>query len=176
MVDLGSSIVRDVVITEARTLCFLGSCVRDIDHQVPVVMEQFPTAHTVIIHVGSNNIKLHKLEQSKADFRGLIGKLKETDKLVLISGPLPAVGHGIDCFSHLHYWLESYCSSIDLEIITLLTTSGRGPSFIRGIVCISRGAKFSANIEEAIIKHWLNNSSSPALNVLEFYSVIVVLL
>jgi hypothetical protein len=49
-------------------------------------------------------------------FRGLIGRLKETGKWVLISGPLPRIGHGMECFSHL-FCLKCYNFSMDLEYI-----------------------------------------------------------
>uniref|UniRef100_A0A674EBC0 Uncharacterized protein n=1 Tax=Salmo trutta TaxID=8032 RepID=A0A674EBC0_SALTR len=97
VVAIGSAIVRDVVVMKARTYCFPGAPVRDIDHQVPGAMEMHPN-------------------QLKDYFRGLIGRLKETGKWVLISGSLPT----IECFSHLlslHYWLKSYCSSMNLEYI-----------------------------------------------------------
>lgn len=116
VVAIGSSVVRDVVVLKARSHCFLGAPVRDIDHQVPAVMEKHPNAHTVVIHVDTNVIHLPKSAQLKDDFRGPIGRLKETGKWVLISGSLPT----IECFSHLlslHYWLKSYCSSMNLEYI-----------------------------------------------------------
>lgn len=71
-----SSIVRDVVVAEARTHCFSGAHLHDIDQQVPAVMEKHQNAHKEVIRVGTNNINLHKSEQLN-DFRGLIDRLKE---------------------------------------------------------------------------------------------------
>jgi hypothetical protein len=60
---IGSSIVRDVVVAEARGHCFPGARARDRHQQVPAVMEKHPNAYTVVIHVGTNNINLHKAIQ-----------------------------------------------------------------------------------------------------------------
>uniref|UniRef100_A0A4W5KG39 SGNH hydrolase-type esterase domain-containing protein n=1 Tax=Hucho hucho TaxID=62062 RepID=A0A4W5KG39_9TELE len=100
-VVVGSSIVRDVVVPEARTHCFPGADLRDIDQQVPAVMEKHQNAHKVVICVGTNNINLHKSHQLN-DFRGRIDRLKEEWEC-------------FSCLLWLHCWLKSYSFSMDLE-------------------------------------------------------------
>lgn len=123
---------------------------------------------TAVIHVGTNYNNLHKSEQLKDDIRGLIYRLKETEKRVVISRPLPTIRHEMGRFCPLlwlHYWIKSYCSSMDLKFIDNFDHIWERPKFYKmdGLNPNRKVTKvILANIEEALMKHWLNNSPTPA--------------
>ncbi|KAJ8381157.1 hypothetical protein SKAU_G00019350 [Synaphobranchus kaupii] len=76
VIVIGSSIVRDINPLGAKTFCFPGAYVLDIDRQVPAVLQQHPDAHLLIVHVGSNDIKLGETETLKKDFEQLWNRLE----------------------------------------------------------------------------------------------------
>jgi hypothetical protein len=70
-----------------------------------------PGADTVVVHVGSNDIRRASLEHLKMDLKELTLALK---KQPIISDPVPSLGRGCKRFSRLlvlHIWLKDYCSS-----------------------------------------------------------------
>ncbi|KAJ8351960.1 hypothetical protein SKAU_G00234360 [Synaphobranchus kaupii] len=51
VIVIGSSIVRDINLPGAKTFCFPGAYVLDIDRQVTAVLQQHPDAHLLVVHV-----------------------------------------------------------------------------------------------------------------------------
>ena len=73
-----------------------------------------PGVDSVVVHVGSNNIRRASSEHLKFAFKELILALKDSKKQPVISGPVPSLGRGCERFSRLlalHIWLNDYCSS-----------------------------------------------------------------
>jgi hypothetical protein len=54
-VIIGSSMVRNISVPKAKTLCYPGARIQDKTRLLPTVLPQMPGADTVVIHVGSNN-------------------------------------------------------------------------------------------------------------------------
>ena len=57
--------VQHVVLPKAQTLCFPGACILDIKVKLPSFLDQYPSASTVILHIGSNDIKAQQSEKLK---------------------------------------------------------------------------------------------------------------
>ncbi|KAL2091709.1 hypothetical protein ACEWY4_011507 [Coilia grayii] len=110
---VGSSMVRHVTLPRSETWCLPGARVEDIQTRVPKVVEQHPTASAIVVHVGSNDIRLQQSEKRKSDFTSLIQTILATGKKFIVSGPIPSA-----CFSdmqfsrirQLHAWLVGHCS------------------------------------------------------------------
>ena len=113
VVLVGSSMVRHVTLPRSETWCLPGARVEDVQTRVPEVVEQHPTASAIVVHVGSNDIRLQQSEKLKSDFTSLIQTILATGKKCIVSGPIPSA-----CFSdmqfsrirQLHAWLVGYCS------------------------------------------------------------------
>lgn len=63
---IGDSIIRTVGLPRGITYCFSGARTLNIVENIPPVPDRHPTVHTVIIHRGTNDIKLRqstKLQQ-----------------------------------------------------------------------------------------------------------------
>ncbi|KAJ8359207.1 hypothetical protein SKAU_G00157320 [Synaphobranchus kaupii] len=153
---VGSSIVRDVDVPGGKTICFPGARVSDINKQVPSVLKQHPSAHTLIIHVGFNDIRLCCSLQLKRDFEELWDTLSGTGKHFLISGPLAVKGRDSESFSRLlslDNWLRSFCTATGIDYIENFDTYWNKPHLLKrdGLHPNSKGAKLlSTNYVEAL--------------------------
>jgi hypothetical protein len=104
--------VRNISVPKAKIMCYPGARVQDIRSLLPTVLPQMPGADTVVVHVGSNDIRRASSE--------LIFVLKDSKQRPIISGPEPSLGRGCDRFSRLlalHIWLKDYSSSAGVTFI-----------------------------------------------------------
>ncbi|XP_058252295.1 uncharacterized protein LOC131357365 isoform X2 [Hemibagrus wyckioides] len=107
-VIIGDSIVRHVRATAAkgkvRTRCFPGARVVDVAAQVPAVLNK--NIGAVVLHAGTNDIRLRQTEILKKDFKNLVEKVRTTSPPPrIVSGPLPMFQRGIErlyCYNGLH--------------------------------------------------------------------------
>ncbi|XP_063076449.1 uncharacterized protein LOC134466480 isoform X2 [Engraulis encrasicolus] len=109
---IGSSMVRHVTLRNAQTWCLPGALVADVQSNVPDALSQYPTATTLIVHAGSNDIRLQQSKKLESDFLSLINTLRSTGKKYAISGPIPSVCFSAFQFSRirqLHVWLMRHC-------------------------------------------------------------------
>lgn len=98
--------------------CFSGARVSDFAHLVPIVNAD--RSATVIIHAGTNNIRLRRSETLKKDFISLHSRIRSTAHKIVISGPLPVYNRGIEAFSRLfslNDWLKTWCFANNLDFI-----------------------------------------------------------
>ncbi|KAL2076869.1 hypothetical protein ACEWY4_027536 [Coilia grayii] len=117
---IGSSMVRHVTLPRSETWCLPGARVEDVQTRVPEVVEQHPTASAIVVHVGSNVIRLQQSEKLKSDFTSLIQTILATGKRFIVSGPIPSA-----CFSdmqfsrirQLHVWLMGHCSHENVPFV-----------------------------------------------------------
>ncbi|KAK3515632.1 hypothetical protein QTP70_025336, partial [Hemibagrus guttatus] len=99
-VIIGDSIVRHVHATVAkgkvRTRCLPGARVLDVSAQVPAILKK--NIGAVVLHAGTNNIRLRQTEILKKDFRSLVEKVRTTSPMtrIIVSGPLPTFQRGIE--------------------------------------------------------------------------------
>ncbi|KAK3568628.1 hypothetical protein QTP86_011442 [Hemibagrus guttatus] len=115
-VIIGDSIVRHVRATAAkgkvRTCCLPGAHVLDVSAQVPAILKK--NIRAVVLHAGTNDIRLRQMEILKKDFRSLVEKVRTTSPTtrIIVSGPLPTFQREIKKFSRLfafNEWLQSWC-------------------------------------------------------------------
>ena len=118
-VIIGSSIVRHVRATsgkgKVRTHCFPGARVLDVAAQVPEILNGDERVGAVVLHVGTNDIRLRQTEVLKEDYRSLIETVHITspEATIVVSGPLPTYRLGQERFSRLfalNEWLMSWCN------------------------------------------------------------------
>ena len=91
---IGSSMIKDVYIPPSpsgpcKVHCFPGARVRDIQRRLPSILAGYTKVSTIIVHVGTNDIRARQTEVLKADFTALLTTLMDTGRRIVISGPLP---------------------------------------------------------------------------------------
>ncbi|CAM4545148.1 unnamed protein product [Leuciscus chuanchicus] len=100
-VIIGTSIARHVHATsgkgKVRTHCFPGARVLDVAAQVPEILNGDERIGAVVLHAGTNDIRLRQTEVLKKDYRSLIETVRSTspETTIIVSGPLPTyrLGH-----------------------------------------------------------------------------------
>ncbi|KAK3515990.1 hypothetical protein QTP70_000323 [Hemibagrus guttatus] len=103
-VIIGDSIVRHVRATAAKgkvhTRCLPGARVLDVSAQVPAILKK--NIGAVVLHAGTNDIRLRQTEILKKDFRSLVEKVRTTSPTtrIIVSGPLPTFQRGIESQEH----------------------------------------------------------------------------
>ncbi|KAK7891097.1 hypothetical protein WMY93_023060 [Mugilogobius chulae] len=109
---LGSSMVRHVRINTGHTSCHPGALVKDITDSAPTILRHHPTVTTVVLHIGTNDIKLQQSETLLDHYKTLISTIQSLNKQCIVSGPLPPPRFGDVKFSRirqLHIRLMKYC-------------------------------------------------------------------
>ncbi|KAK3545590.1 hypothetical protein QTP70_008131 [Hemibagrus guttatus] len=123
-VIIGDSIVQHIRATAAkgkvRTRCLPGARVPDVSAQVPAILNK--NIRAVVLHAGTNDIRLRQMEILKKDFRCLVEKVRATSPttMIIVSGPLPTFQRGIEKFSRLfafNEWLQSWCQDQKLPFV-----------------------------------------------------------
>ena len=117
---IGDSIIRHVSLHNAHTVVFPGATVAVITDRIQEVSTSFPDADSLIVHVGTNDIKKQQSELLKREFIQLFGVLKHLHYRITISGPTPMLGRGLERFSRLlslNTWLQSACLTHNLNYI-----------------------------------------------------------
>lgn len=124
---VGSSHVRHVSLPKAETCSFSGAKVMDINSHITNLTAARPQISTVIIHVGTNDIKFKQSEVLKEHFRTLITTTTATGKTCIISGPFPSPRHTDAQYSrilNLHIWLKGHCLEKGIPYTDNFTTLG----------------------------------------------------
>ncbi|KAK3509392.1 hypothetical protein QTP70_033165, partial [Hemibagrus guttatus] len=123
-VIIGDSIVRHVRATAAKgkvhTRCLPGARVLDVSAQVPAILKK--NIGAVVLHAGTNDIRLRQTEILKKDFRSLVELVRTTlpTTRIIVSGPLPTFQRGIERFSST---VLMACTQAELEQQSSQTTS-----------------------------------------------------
>src|SRR4029434_11357784 len=103
---IGSSMIREFYIPPSPS----GPC----------KVHSYNKISTIIVHVGTNEIRARQSEVLKADFTALLTTLMETGRRIIISGPLPTYRRGAERWSrlfNLHTWLRATCASLDIDCV-----------------------------------------------------------
>ncbi len=85
---VGSSIVRRVEASKAKTVYWLGACVQGVKSSA-LQLFQKQSVSTLVAHAGFNDINFKQAERFKAEFISLIDDLLNTGKQCVIAGLLP---------------------------------------------------------------------------------------
>uniref|UniRef100_A0A3P9HT38 SGNH hydrolase-type esterase domain-containing protein n=1 Tax=Oryzias latipes TaxID=8090 RepID=A0A3P9HT38_ORYLA len=108
-----------------------GASVKDIHN---FLTSKPPSASTLIIHAGTNDIKFQQSETLKADFIHLIHHIQQLNLHCIISGPLPSPRYRDTKFSRirqLHIWLKSYCHSLNIHYVDNFTAFYNRPNLFK---------------------------------------------
>lgn len=152
---VGDSIARCIKVNKTVVKCFPGACVLDINNQIPVVLNKHKVG-AVVIHAGTNDIFHRQTETLKEHFRTLQKTVRSYGKSLVISGPIPRLRRGIECFSRLYAlneWLEKWSASIGVNFINNFDTFWQRPCFYKrdGVHPNTLGsAMLSENIKKAL--------------------------
>ncbi|KAJ0064096.1 hypothetical protein NL108_018618 [Boleophthalmus pectinirostris] len=153
-VIIGDSIIRHVRYFNTITHCFPGATVSQIMRRLPDLLQSMPSSiYRIIVHVGTNDISLGKLESTKRDFEDLFRLLKPwttQGMSVFISGPIPTQNHGaerLDRTLQLNTWLSSVCRSHLINFIDNFNLFWDRPSHYRadGLHLNRRGSRLFKN-------------------------------
>ena len=93
---------------------FSGAKLSDLRAHIPHILQRHPTAHTVILHGGINDIK-DRCVQSAAlysDYKALAREIKNQGKCCLFSGLIPTLHKSPELFGRIysaHNWLRNFC-------------------------------------------------------------------
>lgn len=131
---VGSPMVRNITLPAAKTLCYPGAHIQDIDSKIPQLLDENPSTTTIIIHVGTNDLRNNQSETLKKDFMKLMDSLLQTDRKFVVSGPLPCPSFGNIKFRRvlqLHTWLKGYCCSLNILFVDNFGTLLDHPYFFR---------------------------------------------
>lgn len=123
--------IRHVSLPKAETLSFSGAKVLEINTRIPQLISHRPQCSTVIIHVGTNDIKLKQSEVLTQHFRSLISTVSNTGKTLIVSGPFPSPRHTDIQFSRirdLHIWLQGHCTANRIPYANNFTTFWKQPN------------------------------------------------
>ncbi len=136
---MGTSMVRHVRISKCLTSCHPGALVNDINSSAQRLLRHHPSVSTVVVEAGTNDLRLQQSEKLKDDFLSLIDNLRQTNKQIIILGPLPSPHFGDVKFSRLwqlHTWLKGYCSSKNIPYVDNFTTFYNRPFFFKKICAV----------------------------------------
>ncbi|XP_053474016.1 uncharacterized protein LOC128603536 [Ictalurus furcatus] len=127
-------IVRDSIVWNVRvasskgkvhTHCFSGARVLDVVAQVSRILKKDERIGAVVLHAGTNDIRLRQTEVLKRDFSSLIETVRgrsPTTKII-VSGPLPTYRRGAE--NVLGCFVLMACTPAASERNCCLTTSPR---------------------------------------------------
>ena len=117
---IGVSITRFIKLPCGITYCFSGCKVSDFSLHIPALLDRHPTVHTVIVHVGTNDIMSRQSIKLQSDFESLTLTLESLGKTCILTGPIPSPGKGSERFSRLlslHCWLINFCTATGHEFV-----------------------------------------------------------
>ncbi|KAL2079060.1 hypothetical protein ACEWY4_024804 [Coilia grayii] len=84
----------------SETWCLPGARVEDVQVRVPEVADRHPIASAIVVHIGSNDIRLQQSKKLKSGFTSLIQTILATGKKYILFSRI----------RQLHVWLMGYCS------------------------------------------------------------------
>ncbi|XP_072562084.1 uncharacterized protein [Paramormyrops kingsleyae] len=110
---IGDSMLRNVrVATPAAVVnCLPGARATDILSNLKVLAKSKHKYSHIVIHVGTNDVRLRQSEITKANFIAVCSLARKMSASVTCSGPIPA-RRGDEMYSRLsslHRWLSEWC-------------------------------------------------------------------
>ena len=131
---LGTSMVRHVRVTNAFTSCHPGAQVLDIKDSAPNLLSLYPSVSTVVLHAGTNDLKLEQSEKLKLDFISLISSILASNKQCIVSGPFSPPRFGNMKYSRLrslHIFLKKYCMDNKIPYVDNFLSFFRRPELFK---------------------------------------------
>lgn len=121
IIIIGDSIIRYVELPGAITYCLPGSKVVDIIELTPVLTDLHPSAHTIIVHIGTNDVMDKHSVKLHNQLESLAVTIQSLGKTCIFSGPFPTPSKSPERFSRLyilHEWLKTFCTATRLGFIS----------------------------------------------------------
>ena len=109
---IGDSIIRYVEIPGAHTYCLSGGKIIDMLELAPALIDLYPSAHTLIFHVCTNDVMSRQSAKLRFQLESLAITIQSLGKTFIFSGPIPAPSKGPEHFSRLwsiHEWMKTFC-------------------------------------------------------------------
>ena len=111
---IGDSIVRHVAIPDCITYSFSGAKIKDLITHIPDIIQLNQSAHSVIVHIGLNDIKSRSTQSAdlRNDYEALANLIESLNKKCLFSGLLPTIHNHSELFSRLFSadnWIRNFC-------------------------------------------------------------------
>ena len=131
---LGTSMVRHVRVRNAVTSCHPGAQVLDIKESAPNLLSLHPSVSTVVLHAGTNDLKLEQSEKLKLDFISLISSILTSNKQCIVSGPFSPPRFGSMKYSRLrslHIFLKKHCMDNKIPYVDNFTSFFRRPELFK---------------------------------------------
>lgn len=98
---VGDSIIRFVEVPNGITYRLPGAKILDIVELAPTLIDRHPTALTIIVHLGTNDIRLRQSVKLQRDFETLSVTIESLGKTCIFSGPIPTVKKFCENFSRI---------------------------------------------------------------------------
>lgn len=117
---VGDSIVRYVELPGAVTYCLSGGKVLELIELIPVLIVRHPSVHTVIVHVGTNDVMFRQSIKLQYDLESLAYLIESLGKNCRLSGPIPTLRKGSERFSRLYslnVWMNNFCTATGFGFI-----------------------------------------------------------
>ncbi|XP_077104633.1 uncharacterized protein LOC143757404 [Siphateles boraxobius] len=118
---IGDSITRNVKIETPATIvtCLPGARAPDIKANLKVLANANHKFSKIIIHVGTNDIRLGQSEITKINFKEVCELASTMSGTVICSGPLPVRRSDeiVSRLSSLNCWLSKWCPQNNIEFI-----------------------------------------------------------
>ena len=87
---IGDGAIRGICLPNTKTRYYCGGTISTIAHALSELLPQYPRCHSVIVHIGANDVlRGHSLAKIERDFGDLIELVRRHNKILFISGPFP---------------------------------------------------------------------------------------
>ena len=95
---IGDGAVRGIRLANTITRYYCGGTISTVTHVLPHLLLQYPQCHSVIVHIGANDVlRGHPSSKIESDFGDLIELARRHNKILFLSGPLPRTGGSSAC-------------------------------------------------------------------------------
>ena len=90
---IGDGSVRGIRLANTITRYYCAGTINTVTHVLPHLLLQYPQCHSVIVHIGANNVlRGHSSTKIERDFGDLIELARRHNKILHLSGPFPRPG------------------------------------------------------------------------------------
>ena len=87
---IGDGAIQGIYLPNTKTRYYCGGTISTITHVLPELLPQYPQCHSVIVHIGANDVlRGHSPAKIERDFGDLIELVRRHNKILFISGPFP---------------------------------------------------------------------------------------